>query len=140
MTQPVSPDTPPIVPFLKRGEGGQPYIAGSRCEACGQIFVGERRVCAKCTARDRMTPVKIAETGKLYVHTVVHRSFPGTETPFVDVIVDMDDGAHLKGTLAGVKPDPEAIAFGMPVKIAYRDATPVNMPGKPHLTYYFVPA
>lgn len=140
MTQTMSPDSPSIVPFLKRGDGGQPYLAGSRCGACGQLFVGERQVCAKCSARGRMEPVRLAETGKLYVFTVIHRSFPGVEAPFVDAIVDMADGAHLKGTLTGVKPDPEAITFGMPVKIAYRDATPVNAPGKPHLTYHFVPA
>lgn len=140
MTLQVSPDTPPLVPFIKRGEGGQPYLAGSRCQACGHVFVGERKVCAKCTARDRMEAVKLAETGKLYVFTVVYRSFPGTETPFIDAIVDLDDGSHLKGTLLGVNPDPQTIQFGMPVKIAYRDATPVNAPGKPHLTYYFVPA
>lgn len=136
----ISPDTPPLVPFLKRGDGGQPYLSGSRCGACGHLWVGDKTVCAKCSARGKMEAVKLAETGKLYAFTIVHRSFPGIETPFVDAIIDMDDGSHLKGTLMGVKPDPDAIAFDLPVKIAYREATPINTPGKPHLTYYFVPA
>jgi uncharacterized OB-fold protein len=140
MSHTISADSPPLVPYIKRAEGGRPFIAGSKCGACGSLFIGERKVCAKCTARDQMTATEIAETGKLYVFTVVHRSFPGVETPFVDAIVDMDDGSHLKGTLAGVKADPDAITFGLPVKLAWRDADPPNMPGKPHLTYYFVPA
>lgn len=130
---------PPIVPFLKRDEKGAPYLAGSKCKACGHIYVGERTVCAKCTARDQMEPVRLAETGKVYVYTIIHRSFPGVETPFVNVIVDLDDGAHLKGTLIGVKPDPEAIPYDLPVKITYREAEPVNKPGKPYLSYVFEP-
>ena len=45
-------------------------------------------------ARGRADPVAasldlaaLAETGKLYDFTVVHRSFPGVKTPFVDAIV-----------------------------------------------------
>lgn len=130
---------PPLVPYLKV-EGGKPYIAGSRCGACGQVFVGERQVCAKCSARGAMKPVHIAETGKLYAFTIVERSFPGVQVPFVDVVVDLDDGAHLKGTLLDVEPDPDKIAFDLPVKIVYREAVPINTKGKPVLTYYFVPA
>jgi uncharacterized OB-fold protein len=139
-TETAPPPVPAIVPFLKRLEDGTPYLAGSRCEACGQIAVGDRRTCARCTARGQMRPVRLAETGKVWAFTVVHRSFPGVETPFVDVIVDMDDGSHLKGTLSGVTPDPAAIAFDLPVRVAYREATPVNTPGKACLTYHFVPA
>jgi uncharacterized OB-fold protein len=130
---------PPIVPFLKR-DGAKPYLAGSRCEACGHVFVGDRSVCARCTARDRMKAVRLAETGKLYVCTVVKRSFPGVIVPFIDAIVDLDDGSHLKGTLEGVDPDPDRIRFDMRVKVAYREAQPVNANGKPYLTYYFLPA
>lgn len=140
MTKTSSPETPALVPFLKRDASGAPYLAGSRCEACGQLFVGERQVCAACTARNRMTPVRLAETGKVWVHTIVHRSFPGVDTPFVDVIVDLDDGAHLKGTLKGVAPDPDTIAFGLPVRLVYGEALPVNAPQRPYLTYHFVPA
>ena len=130
---------PSIVPFLKR-DGTKPYLAGARCAACGHVFVGERAACAKCTTRDRMEPVRLAETGKLYVYTVVRRSFPGVAVPFVDAIVDLDDGSHLKGTLEGVEPDPDRIPFNMRIKVAYRDAQPVNGGGKAYLTYYFLPA
>ena len=130
---------PTLVPFLKRDDDGKPYLAGSRCTACGHTYVGERKICAKCSARDQMQPVHLAETGKVYVHTVVYRSFPGVETPFIDVIVDLDDGAHIKGTLVGVEPDPETIPYDLPVKVSYREAEPVNKPGKAHLTYVFEP-
>ncbi len=131
---------PPMVPFLKRDDQGNPYLAGTKCNSCGHTYVGERTVCANCYARDDMTSVRLAETGKVYVFTVIHRSFPGIKTPFVDVIVDLEDGAHIKGTLHGVEPDPEKIPYDLPVKVVYREVAPVNKPGEPHLTYAFEPA
>lgn len=132
-------ETPTIVPYLKI-EGGKPYLQGSRCTACGHPYVGEREVCAKCLARGNMEPIHLAETGKLYAFTVVHRSFPGVVTPFVDAVVDLDDGTHLKGTLLDVTPDPDKIAFDLPVKVVYRETTPVGAGGQPYLAYFFVPA
>jgi hypothetical protein len=131
--------TPAIVPYLKR-DGDRPYLVGSRCGACGHTYVGERAVCAQCSARGRMTPVRLAETGKVYVSTVVYRSFPGVDTPFVDVIVDLDDGAHLKGTLYGVEPDPKKVPPDMRVKVVYREVHPPNLPAETYLGYAFAPA
>ncbi len=128
-----------LVPFLKVDQG-KPYLEGSKCKTCGHVFVGARVNCAKCAARGQMQTVRLSETGKVYVYTIVHRSFPGVETPFVDVIVDLDDGAHIKGTLRNVKPDTDAIPFGMPVKIVYRDVKPVNKPDTSYLSYAFEPA
>jgi uncharacterized OB-fold protein len=87
-----------------------------------------------------MSPTRLSETGKLYDFTIVYRSFPGVDTPFVDAIVDLDDGAHLKGTLLDIDPNPDSIQFDMPVKIVYREVEPVNAKGTPYLSYFFVPA
>ena len=46
-----------------------------------------------------MTTVKLPETGKLYSYSIVHRSFPGIEVPYVSAIVDLDDGTAIKGNL-----------------------------------------
>jgi uncharacterized OB-fold protein len=130
---------PPLVPFLKR-DGDRPYLAGSKCQACGHTYVGERTICAQCSSRGRMAAVRLAETGTVYVSTVVYRSFPGVDTPFVDAIVDLDDGAHLKGTLIGVEPDPAKLPPGLRVKVVYREVRPPNRPGTPYLAYAFAPA
>ena len=139
MSEAAEAEIAPLVPHLKPN-GVKPYIAGSRCGACGEVFVGERQICAKCSARGKMEAVHIAETGKLYAYTIVTRSFPGVQVPFVDAVVDLDDGSHLKGTLLDVEPDPEKLPFDMKVKIVYREAVPINAKGQPYLTYYFVPA
>ncbi len=138
MADVASSTTPSIVAHLKRDEAGQPYLEGSRCTACNHVYVGARDVCAGCYARGQMAPVQLAETGKLYTYAIVHRSFPGVETPFVDVIVDLDDGSYIKGILKDVDADPDKLRFDMPVKIDYREVVPPGSNEK-YLAYFFVP-
>lgn len=139
MTDTSAAAAPPVISYLKRDAQGRPFLQGSRCTACKRLFVGERDVCPACTTRNAMEPTHLAEAGTVFTYTIVHRSFPGVATPFVDVIVDLDDGSHIKGTLRDVKAGPDTPLFGMPVKVVFGEAEPVNAAGKPHLSYFFVP-
>jgi uncharacterized OB-fold protein len=136
----------PIVPYLKIPQGGAPYLEGSKCGKCGEVFVGERpvtagkHICAKCGGVDTMSTVTLANTGKLYNYTVVHRSFPGAKVPFISVIVDLDGGGALRGNLINVEPKPEAVKFDMPVKVVYQEAGPKDKEGNSYLAYFFAPA
>ncbi len=129
---------PSIASHIRRNEQGQPYLAGTKCGNCGHTFVGAREVCAKCYARSGLNPVKLAQTGKIYTWSIIYRSFPGIDTPFIDVIVDLADGAHIKGILKGVEADPEVDYFDMLVRVDFREVVP---PGadEAYLVYYFVP-
>jgi len=130
----------PAVHFLKVPEAGDPYLEGHKCGSCGATFLGERSVCSKCGARDQMQAVKLAESGKLYSYSIVHRSFPGIEVPYVSAIVDLDDGTTIKGNLINVEPDPEQIPFGMPVEVVYADALGrKDKEGNSYLAYFFQP-
>jgi uncharacterized protein len=135
----VDEPTSGIVSFIRRDVAGRPILQGSRCRECQYIYVGERDNCARCCARDSMDAVELSQTGKLYAWTIVHRSFPGIPTPFIDVIVDLDDGAHLKGVLRGVAPDPDAIQSDLPVRVVFDDVVPPGQ-DRPFLAYSFVPA
>lgn len=140
MTAETAAAPPPLTAFIRTDAEGAHYLAGSRCEACGHTYVGDRSVCAACCARGKMKPVHLANTGKVWTWTIVERSFPGVKSPFIDVIVDLDDGAHIKGTLEGVEPTPDAVKFDLPVKVSFHEVQPVNTPGKTFLGYSFVPA
>ena len=87
----------PVVPYLKIPADGAPYLEGHKCGACGATFLGERSNCSKCGARDQMTAVKLPNKGKLYSYSIVHRSFPGIEVPYVSAVVDLEDGTAVKG-------------------------------------------
>jgi uncharacterized OB-fold protein len=130
----------PVVDFLKLPEGGDPYIEGHKCKSCGSIFLGDRDVCSKCGARDKLEAVKLANTGKLYSYSIVHRSFPGIDVPYVSAIVDLDGGGTIKGNLIDVDPDPEKISFGMPVEVVYKDALGrKDKEGHSYISYFFQP-
>ena len=130
---------PSIASHIQRDEAGKPYLAGTQCGSCKHTFVGAREVCASCYARSGLNPVRLAETGRVYTWSIIYRSFPGIDTPFIDVIVDLDDGAHIKGILKGVTPDPEGDYFDMAVRVDFQEMVP---PGadEAYLVYYFVPA
>jgi uncharacterized OB-fold protein len=130
----------PVAPFVKIPATGAPYLQGCKCAACGEVQVGDRTVCPKCGARNRMEPLKLADHGKLYNYTVVYRNFPGVEVPFVSAIVDLDGGGTLKGNLIGVEPDPANLQFDMPVKVVFQDAGRADKAGNRYLAYFFTPA
>ncbi len=131
----------PVVPYLKIPEGGDPYLEGHKCGSCGATFLGERTVCSKCGARDQMSPVTLPNKGELYAYSIVHRSFPGIDVPYVSAVVDLEDGTAIKGNLIDVEPDPEKIPFGMPVEVVFDDALGrKDKDGNSYLSYFFKPA
>ncbi len=129
----------PIVSFLKIPPKGDPYLEGVLCGKCRAVFLGERSACASCGAREGLGAKRLANTGKLYVYTIVHRSFPGVAVPYVSAIVDLDGGGTVKGNLVGIEPDPDKIQMGMPVEVIYQVAPTKDREGNEYLTYYFKP-
>lgn len=130
----------PAVDFLKIPEKGEPYLEGWKCSACGAIVLGERPACPKCTARGTLEPVRLSNKGTLYAYSIVCRSFPGIDVPYVSAIVDLEGGGTVKGNLVDVEPDPAKIPFDMPVEVVYRDALGrKDREGHSYLSYFFRP-
>ena len=88
-----------------------------------------------------METVKLSNQGELYVYSIVHRSFPGVDVPYVSAVVDLEGGGTVKGNLIGVDPDPEKIQMGMPVEVVYKDALGrKDKEGNSYISYFFQPA
>jgi len=130
----------PVVEYLKIPEDGEPYLEGYKCGNCSAIFLGERSVCSRCGARDQMATTRLSNKGKLYSYSIVHRSFPGIEVPYVSAVVDLDEGVAIKGNLIDVEPDPDKIKFDMPVEVVFADALGrKDRDGNSYLSYFFKP-
>ena len=115
-------------------------MEGHKCNECGSIFLGARNVCSSCFARDSITPIKLNNTGKLYSYSIVFRSFPGIEVPYISAIVDLDGGGTVKGNLIDCEPDPEKIDFDMPVEVIFDDALGrKDKDGNSYISYFFKP-
>ena len=129
----------PVVPWIVIPEKGDPYLEGQQCQKCRAIFLGERSTCSACGSSGRIQPKRLSSRGELYVYSIVHRSFPGIEVPYVSAIVDLEGGGTVKGNLIGIDPDPEKIRMGMPVEVIFRIAPRKDREGNEYLTYYFQP-
>lgn len=128
----------PVVPFLKLSDGGA-FLEGQAC-TCGAIFLGPRLACSRCGARDRLAPKRLSNTGTLHTFSIVYRSFPGIDVPYVSAVVDLDGGGTLKGNLIEVEPDPRSIPLGMPVEVVFKDALGrKDKSGNAYLSYFFRP-
>ena len=130
----------PVVDYLKLPENGEPFLEGHKCSKCNAMFLGERKVCSSCFSRDSLEAVKLNNTGKLYSYSIVCRSFPGIDVPYISAIVDLDGGGTIKGNLIDVEPDPEKIKFDMPVEIIFDDALGrKDAEGNSYISYFFKP-
>ena len=130
----------PVVDYLKLPENGDPFLDGHKCSKCNAMFLGERKVCSSCFSRDSLEAVKLNNTGKLYSYSIVFRSFPGIDVPYISAIVDLDGGGTIKGNLIDVEPDPEKIKFDMPVEIIFDDALGrKDADGNSYISYFFKP-
>ena len=129
----------PIVEYLKIPEGGAPYLEGQKCRSCSALFLGERATCSSCGTTGSLQPTRLSNRGELYVYSIVYRSFPGIEVPYISAIVDLEGGGTVKGNLIGIDPDPAKIKMGMPVEVVYEIAPRKDKEGNEYLTYYFKP-
>lgn len=129
----------PVVPFLKIPEQGDPYLEGQQCGSCQAIFLGERETCSKCGTTGQLQAKTLSNRGELYVYSIVHRSFPGIEVPYISAIVDLDGGGTVKGNLIGIDADPEKVKMGMPVEVVYEIAGRKDADGNEYLAYFFKP-
>jgi len=133
------PDVRPIKPFVMLPADAPPYLAGMSCKACGEVLTGgqSRFACPRCAAREGFDDVRLADTGRLYISTTVHRSFPGIPAPFESAIVVLDGGPTLKGNLRHAKP--ERVRPDMPVRVVFDDAGRRDRQDNRYVAYFFEP-
>ena len=130
----------PATKFMKVPDSGKAFIEGYKCTKCGAVYLEPHIACARCFDRSGLVTFEASNRGKVHTYTIVHRSFPGIKTPFISVIVDLDDGLVLKGNLEGVEPDPSKEIFGMPIRVSFKTLDQTNKAGAPYVTYFFEPA
>jgi len=139
MSDTLNANPPVLVPFLKVDGAGAPYLEGQKCGTCGTVYTTERVACSKCFARGGFEAVRLPTTGELYTFTIIYRSYPGIPVPFVSATVDLDGGAHVKGTLIDVEPDLDHVKMGMPVEVVFKQLEYKNKDGQPYISYFFRP-
>ena len=130
----------PATSYTRIDEAGTAYLQGSRCGGCGAVFLGVRENCGRCCARRQMQPLRLATRGRLYSYTIVYRSYPGIRVPFISAIVDLEEGGTIKGNLVEIEPNPDKLAYGMPVRVVFRGAEcALGEEAAGYVAHFFVP-
>jgi uncharacterized OB-fold protein len=126
----------PIVPFLRLPDGGEPHLVGWRCARCGAVYLSERRACSRCTEEGPFEEVPLSRQGALW--SIVHQSVPGVAVPYVVGVVDLPEGVSVRCNIIDVKPEPEALRFGMPVEMT-TGVSQQDREGNDVVAFYFRP-
>ena len=88
-----------------------------------------------------MEKIQLSNKGKLYAYSIVHRSFPGIDVPYVSAIVDLEGGGTVKSNLIDIDPDPDKLHFDMPVDVVFGDAlNRKDSDGNSYISFFFKPA
>jgi uncharacterized OB-fold protein len=116
----------PTIPLPRPTSLSRPHWEGcregilrvQRCQACRAYVFIPQPLCSACQS-DALEWVESPGRGRVYSYTVVHRPpRPAFQAPYVVAIVEMDEGWHMLTNL--VDCDPESVAVGMPVEVAFR--------------------
>jgi uncharacterized protein len=125
----------PYVDYLVLG--GDPHLVARQCASCGAIFLDRRNACARC-GRAGFRARRLETTGRLRAFTIVHRTVPGVEVPYVAGIVDLDGGGVVKAHITDVPPDASRIPLGGRVELITRSTGP-DSTGTEAIVYAFRP-
>lgn len=128
----------PAKRYIRIGDNDQPWVAGFRCPDCAGVAIDQTMACRHCFSRNAAVEFQASDIGRVHTFTEVRRSYPGIAVPFISVVVDLDDGLCLKGTLREVCLD--SVAVGMRVQMIFDDAGGAcDAKGNPYVGYHFLP-
>jgi uncharacterized protein len=126
-SRPVPAITPEMAPFWDAARRHE--LVAQRCLDCGAFRFPAREVCSSCLSR-RAEWERVSGRGRVFSLVVMHQaSHPwfASRTPYAVVVIELDEGARMLSTVAGL--EPHAIAIGMPVEVAFDDVTPeISLP------------
>jgi len=112
--EPERPSAPPSA----RDAAWKFGFVGTACEACGQVHVPPRRVCAGCGAVDRMERRALAsKDGVVATYTVDRLAF-SPAPPMIDAVIDFDGGGRYTLEVADAAPD--EVDIGTRVELTFR--------------------
>jgi len=95
------------------------------CNSCAKPYFYPRDICPLCGSRDT-TWKQMSGRGTVYTFSIVQRAPTpafAEDVPFVNAIVELEEGARMMTGLVGVEPDPSKISVGTPVEVTFEDIT-----------------
>ena len=111
--------TPTSLPFWRAA--AEHRLVVQRCTACGHTQLPPAPICSECRGFE-LDWQEVSGCGEVYTYTIVHRPVAGGMTlPFVIAVIALEGSGGLRMISNLVDVDPEDIAIGMPVEVAWED-------------------
>ena len=81
-------------------------LMGLKCKQCGKVTVPPKITCGECSSID-VDVIQLSGKGEIQTFTTIFVSPEGreAETPYIIVMVQLDEGPWIMGNLAGVDPE-----------------------------------
>ena len=92
-----------------------------RCTDCQHTRHPPAPVCPECRSHDADWQ-EISGRGEVYTYTIVHRPIAaGQQLPYVVAVIALEGSGGLRMISNLVEVEPESVAIGMPVELAWED-------------------
>lgn len=139
-TATAEPQLRPLVPHLTLGATrDEDFLNGAKCKNCNAVYAGPRMYCGKCSSAGPFEAIKLSNTGKVHVWTIIHQATPYVKAPYIAAVVDLDGGGSVNTNIVGVEPTPENMSFDMKVKM-FTEKVSEDREGNSYVAYKFTPA
>lgn len=110
------PDSQPFWDALRAGE-----LRIQRCTACGELRHPPQPMCPRCNDFEHEWAL-MSGRGSVYSYVVSHQAVHASlreRTPFVTVLVELDEGPRMVTNLVDVPPD--EVEIGMAVEVVFHE-------------------
>ena len=123
--------------LFKINEDGSGYLLTNTCERCEVSFFPRRTKCIRCLKDDKLRNTTLYKGGKLYTYTVVHRSTPEFNLPYMVGYIDFEEaGVRVFSQLTQCKW--EDLEIGMKMELVFEEMD-MSEKEKRKLVYKFRP-
>jgi len=116
----------------------KPYLIGSKCRVCGNVFFPKRVVCPACISDDTLEEIPLSTTGRINSFALVEVAPPGFVAPYIQALVDLPEGLTIFSLIAGGAAEAEALELGAEVELI-TEAISVDESGNEVIGYKFRP-
>lgn len=72
-----------------------PFLLGSRCNACGLTVFPKIPVCPGCRLNGTMETAAIGRTARIFSHTIAHYAPEGFVAPYYQAYLDLPEGPRV---------------------------------------------
>jgi uncharacterized OB-fold protein len=112
---------------LPKSPSEKPYLIGSQCRACGEVFFPSRTCCRHCSSEDMKKRV-LSRTANLYSFTAVKVKPPHFigEVPYLVGVVQLPEGERIRTLLTGCGLD--SLEIGMEMELVIESVGKATKP------------